>query len=239
MPLEFPNESSDYRDARNALLEREKELRREMEAVAEQRRALPVGGEVPTDYVFATENGDKKLSELFANGHDSLAIYSMMFPRHPGDDRAGAPGDGLIANLPLEQQPCPSCTALIDTMNGANRHIPQRTTLIVSTRAPIEHTLAWKKERGWDHLTLVSAKDNDFSRDYHAQSDEGASLPMMNVFVKDADGTVRHTWGSELGYEDPEPGQDPRALGPLESLWNTLDLIPEGRGDWNEQLTYD
>src|SRR5688500_8054952 len=119
MTLKFPNESADYREVRNALLEREKELRREMEAVAEQRRALPVGGEVPEDYVFATEDGEKKLSELFANGHDSLAIYSMMFPRHPGDDRAGAPGDGLIANLPLEQQPCPSCTALIDTMNGA------------------------------------------------------------------------------------------------------------------------
>ena len=60
---------------------------------------------------------------------------------------------------------------------------------------------------------------------------------MMNVFVKDDDGTVRHTWGSELGYEDAEPGQDPRALGPLESLWNTLDLIPEGRGRLGEQLT--
>ncbi len=237
MSLNFPNESSEYRDARNALLEREKELRRQMEALAEQRRALPLGGEVPEDYVFVSETGDEvRLSEMFGDGQDTVVIYSMMFPRHSGDDRPGADG-GTIGSLPLEQQPCPSCTALLDGLNGSNRHIPQRTRFVVATRAPVEHMVAWKSERGWDHLSLLSAKDSNYSRDYYAVSDDGASLPMMNVFHR-VDGKIHHTWGSELGYEDAEPGQDPRALGPLESLWNMLDLIPEGRGDWNEQLRY-
>ena len=42
----FPNESSEYRRARNALLAEEIELRRHIERVAAQRRALPPGGAV-------------------------------------------------------------------------------------------------------------------------------------------------------------------------------------------------
>jgi predicted dithiol-disulfide oxidoreductase (DUF899 family) len=52
MSVNFPNETQDYRSARAALLQREVALRREMEAVAAQLRALPPGGEVPEDYVF-------------------------------------------------------------------------------------------------------------------------------------------------------------------------------------------
>ena len=50
--LHYPNESVDYRAARNALLDAEIALRREIERVAAMRRALPPGGAVPTDYVF-------------------------------------------------------------------------------------------------------------------------------------------------------------------------------------------
>jgi len=49
----FPNETPEYRDARDALLREEVELRRKLEAVAARRRALPLGGEVPEDYVFS------------------------------------------------------------------------------------------------------------------------------------------------------------------------------------------
>jgi predicted dithiol-disulfide oxidoreductase (DUF899 family) len=48
----FPNESNQYRQARDALLAEEIELRRHIERVAEQRRALPPGGEVTKDYRF-------------------------------------------------------------------------------------------------------------------------------------------------------------------------------------------
>ena len=100
MAIAFPGESAEYRAARNRLLEQEIELRRAMEAVAAARRRLPPGGVVPQDYVFHGQGPDGgpaevRLSELFAPGKDSLVIYSMMFPRAPGDDRPGprpAPG---------------------------------------------------------------------------------------------------------------------------------------------------
>ena len=88
MELRYPGESAEYRAARDELLAREIELRRQMEAVAEMRRELPSGGEVPEDYVFRGEGpdggaADVRLSDLFAPGKDSLVIYSFMFPRDP------------------------------------------------------------------------------------------------------------------------------------------------------------
>jgi predicted dithiol-disulfide oxidoreductase (DUF899 family) len=50
--IRFPGESREYREARSRLLAAEIELRRMIERVAMQRRALPPGGAVPEDYVF-------------------------------------------------------------------------------------------------------------------------------------------------------------------------------------------
>ena len=72
--VRFPNESDEYRRARDALLAEEIQLRRHLERVAEQRRALPPGGKVPKDYEFVGENGPAKFSELFGD-KQTLAIY--------------------------------------------------------------------------------------------------------------------------------------------------------------------
>lgn len=86
--VRFPGESVSYREARDQLLEVEMNLRKNLEAVAALRRKLPIGGEVPDDYVFtagAPDLNDTKtetkmrLSELFGPGKDSLIIYSFMF----------------------------------------------------------------------------------------------------------------------------------------------------------------
>ena len=63
----FPNESAEYRAARNALLIEEIKLRRQLEHVAAHRRALPPGGEIPQDYEFISETGPIRLSNLFGN----------------------------------------------------------------------------------------------------------------------------------------------------------------------------
>src|SRR6267154_6308623 len=78
--LHFPGESSEYRRARNQLLEAEDELRRLNERVAAQRRALPAGGLVAEDYVFesAADGNEVRFSEVFAPGKDTLVIYHMM-----------------------------------------------------------------------------------------------------------------------------------------------------------------
>ncbi len=104
MAITFANESVEYRAARDALLDQEIGLRRQMEAVAEARRALPPGPVVENEYVFEGLGEDGKptrirLSEMFRAGTDSLMIYHYMFPRYPSDDRAGA-ASGETARLP-------------------------------------------------------------------------------------------------------------------------------------------
>src|SRR5712672_3880611 len=74
----YPNESAEYRRARQALLIEEIELRRHIERVAELRRALPPGGEVTKKYLFEGEGGKVALSDLFGD-KETLVVYSYMF----------------------------------------------------------------------------------------------------------------------------------------------------------------
>ena len=242
MTIRFPGESAEYRAARDRLLEREIELRRAMEEVAVLRRRLPPGGPVPEDYVFEGQGSDGdpaevRLSELFAPGRDSLLIYSMMFPRDPGDERVG-PAAGETALLPLAEGPCPSCVALLDQLDGAAEHFSQHANFAVVAKTPLPRLLTFAEERGWQRLRLVSSAANTYNRDYHGETAEGWQRPMLNVFHRDGD-TIRHFWASELLYAPSDPGEDPRHVGPLEPLWNMFDLTPEGRPtDWDEQMRY-
>ena len=112
----FPNETADYRKIRNALLAEEIDLRRNIERVAELRRKLPLGGKIPEDYAFQSENGPVRLSDLFG-GKQTLAVYSMMF----GPQRASA---------------CPMCTAMLTSWDGTARNVPRASRPSLSPPAP-------------------------------------------------------------------------------------------------------
>ena len=214
--VRFPNESVDYRHARDALLAEEIELRRHIERVAEQRRALPPGGAVPRNYAFVGENGPSDFSELFGD-KQTLAVYSYMY----GPKRA---------------QPCPMCTSLMSAWDGESLDVEQRIALVMVARSPIERLLAVKKERGWQHLRLYSDGAGDFTRDYVSADD--ADIPAFNVFTR-RDGGIRHFWSGEMGGSTADPGQDPRGAPDLMPLWTILDNTPEGRGtDWYPKLEY-
>jgi predicted dithiol-disulfide oxidoreductase (DUF899 family) len=237
MSVAFPNESPEYRAARDRLLARESELRRAMEDVAAARRALPPGGAIPEDYVFEGAEGSVRMSELFTPGSDALVVYSMMFPRDAHDDSPG-PTSGRTAELPLAEGPCPSCTALLDQLDGAAEHVGQHLSFVVVAKTSADRLLTWGRERGWRRLRLLSCAGNTYNRDYGGEADDGQQKPMLNVFERDG-GTVRHFWGSELFYAPAEPGQDPRHVGTLEPVWNMLDLTRAGRApDWYEQIIY-
>lgn len=240
--VSFPNESPGYRTARDRLLKSEIELRRLTEAVAEERRRLPEGGLVREDYVFEGIGPDGefkqvKLSELFAPDTDTLVVYNMMFPRYKSDDRA-KPATGALSALPIEETPCPSCTALLDQLNPAT--LPFEAAgfnFAVIGKTTIDRLEALATERGWKNLCMLSSAKNSFNRDYHAEDEEGQQAPLMSVFRKTADG-IRHFWSSELMFAEREPGQDPRANGTVEPLWNLMDLTPGGRPDFDEQMQY-
>ena len=242
MELDFPGETAEYRIARNQLLEQEIALRRQMEAVAAARRALPPGGLIPQDYVFAGIGADGtrtkvNLSDLFGEGRNSLIVYHMMFPRHRNDERPKA-ARGPTANLPREEGPCPSCVSLLDQLDGMAPHLAQTVNFVVVAKAPIDRLAAFARDRGWRHLRLLSSSSNRFKNDYGAEDADGQQQPMCNVFQRTPEG-IRHFWSSEMLYAPTDPGQDPRHMGTVEPLWTMMDFTPEGRPDWDEQLQYD
>ena len=216
-PVRFPNESAQYRAARTALLQEEYELRRHLERVAAQRRALPAGGEVTGDYRFQGEEGPVSFADLFGD-KPTLGAYSFMFG-------------------PQRERPCPMCTNLLNSVAGVAADLDQRMSFVVIARSPIEKLVAFKKERGWTNLRLYADLNDAYSRDYHGLLPDGSEIPSLNVFTR-RDGTIRHFWSGEMTQGDP--GQDPRGAPDLPPLWNVLDMTPEGRGgDWYPSLSYD
>ena len=217
-PIRFPNESPEYRRARTALLAEEIELRRHIERVAAQRRALPPGGEVPTNYRFDGPDGPVTFAELFGD-KDTLAVYNYMF----GPQRA---------------RPCPMCTSLLSSWDGEIPDITQRIAVAVIARSPIARLLAVKAERGWRHLPLFADTDETFSRDYLALTPDGGDAANLQIFSRRG-GKIRHFWSGEMDFDSADPGQDPRGAPDLMPLWTILDCTPEGRDpDWYPSLEY-
>jgi predicted dithiol-disulfide oxidoreductase (DUF899 family) len=218
----YPNESAEYRRAREALLTEEIELRRHIERVAEQRRKLPPGGEVKKNYTFEGEKGPASFADLFGD-KNTLVVYNYMFG-------------------PQRERPCPMCTSLLSAWDGEVPDIQQRVALAVVARSPIERLLAFKRERGWHYLPLFSDLSGQFSRDYHALTKDGGDDAAFNVFTKRREAnsyTIRHFWGGEMNGASADPGQDPRGAPDLMPLWTILDVTPEGRGtDWYPKLNY-
>ncbi len=220
----FPGESDDYRTARDSLLTAELALRRQIEAVAAQRRALPPGGPLKEDYVFTALSGggaasQVRFSELFEAGKESLFLYSFMF----------APGD---------ETPCPACTSLLDGLNGSAPHIRARINFAVVGKAPLPRLLDWAEGRGWNNLRLLSSEDNSYNADYFGETGDGGQIPAINIFHKGADG-IRHRYNSELLYAPWEDGQHGRHADMLWPIWNAFDMTPEGRGsDWFPRFSY-
>jgi predicted dithiol-disulfide oxidoreductase (DUF899 family) len=212
----FPDESPEYRQARNELLAEEVELRRHIERVAALRRGLPPGGEIPEDYMFEGHNGTVRLSQLFGD-KDSLVIYSMMFG-------------------PRREKACPMCTAMLTSWEGTARNLRERVALAVTARSPIARLLDFKNERGWKNLQLYSDVRGDYTRAY-VSADDG-DVPGLTIFTR-SNSTVRHFWSGEISGEMADPGQDPRGAPDLDPLWTILDLTPAGRGTtWYPKLDY-
>ena len=211
----YPGDSADYRRARTALLAQEIELRRHIERVAEQRRAMPLGG-AARDYTFRDENDAVlTLAELFGE-HDTLVSYTWMFgPRRP--------------------RPCPMCTNFLDAFDKPSLNITQRVSFVVLGRSPVARQLAFARERGWQHLKFFQAIGDDFPHDYRALGPNDEEWPALDVLVR-REGRVHHFWAGEMGGTE-DPGQDPRGAPDPTPLWNILDLTPGGRGtDWYPKL---
>jgi len=206
--LRYPNETEQYRKARQALLEEERRLVEKVKSVAEKRRALPLGGKLKEDYIFSgasneTLGKDIRFSDLFGD-KNTLLLYSFMY------------GDSW-------DKPCPSCTSLVDGFDRVANSVGQNAALAVVAKASPKKLNAWAGERGWADIQLISAESNSYLTDYQCQtkeSDDGLQ-PVMHVFTKN-DGGIYHFWGSELQGNHVDT---------VWIYWNMMDMTPEGRPD--------
>ena len=202
--LRYPNESREYREARDALFKEEQELVDKVKAVAARRRTLPLGGELKEDYIFQWANEGKvgkrvKFSELFGD-MKTLLLYSFMFG-------------------PNWDHPCPSCTSLVDGFDRAAISVTADAAFAVVAKAPAQQLAAWAKSRGWSRIQLVSAEKTGYLRDYLGQRDDSDAslLPIMNVFTKPG-GAIHHFWASELNSNFVDT---------IWAYWNLMDLTPD------------
>jgi predicted dithiol-disulfide oxidoreductase (DUF899 family) len=205
--LRYPNESREYRNARDSLLKDEQELVDKVRSVAERRRNLPPGGQLKEDYVFQWANDGKvgksvKFSDLFA-GKNTLLLYSFMYG-------------------PSWDNPCPSCTSLVDGFDRSWYQVTRDASFVAIAKAPAERINAWAKQRGWSQIALVSGSESAYQADYKCQGDsDDMQLPVMHVFRKQ-DGKIFHFWGTESSENH---------LDTVWPYWNLMDFTPEGRPD--------
>lgn len=208
----------EWRQARQALLVKEKELTRQRDELARQRRQLP-WVEVDKSYVFDAPEGKKSLADLFA-GKSQLLVYHFMFG-------------------PEWEEGCPSCSLVSDHIDGANWHLPQRDVrLLAVSRAPLAKLQRFKQRMGW-RFEWVSSFGNDFNFDFGvsfpkedvakgqvnynygvAPAYGTEDHPGLSAFYKDAAGTVFHTYSTYA-----------RGLDTLVGAYNLLDLAPKGRAE--------
>ncbi len=136
----------EWRAARLALLEQEKELTKRSDELARQRAALP-WVPVDKDYTFATEAGDATLDGLFS-GRSQLIVYHLMF----GPDWT---------------EGCPSCSAIADGFEGIRAHLEDHdVSLVAISRAPLDRLLAYRDRMGWT-FPWASSLGSDFNYDFH------------------------------------------------------------------------
>jgi predicted dithiol-disulfide oxidoreductase (DUF899 family) len=208
--------------ARKHHLDKEKEFTRLRDQVSAERRNLP-WVQVDKPYVFDGPNGKESLADLF-DGRSQLIVYHFML------------GPGW-------KEGCPSCSFLVDHIDGALAHLAARdVTFVVVSRAPLTEIRPFQQRMGW-RFKWVSSHSSDFNYDFHATTDEAVApveynyrdkatleqlghtyhvkgeQPGASVFLRDGD-RVYHTY-STYG----------RGLDLLVGAYNYLDLVPKGRDE--------
>ena len=197
---------AEWRAARDALLKKEKELTRARDALAAERRRLPMT-RVEKDYVFEAPEGKVRLLDLF-DGRPQLLLYHFMFA--PGVN--GWPAAG-----------CPGCSNYLDNIGQFTRvHLAARdVSFAVVSLAPMANIGAYRKRMQWPG-PWVSSAANTFNTDFGLTTPEGENHG-LSVFLRDGEAIFRTYFTSARGMETAG------------NIWNMLDLAPFGRQEeWED-----
>ncbi|MDX6526724.1 MAG: hypothetical protein QOI43_2235 [Gaiellales bacterium] len=155
---------AEWQDARAAQLVKEKAATRALDALAAERRRLPMV-RIDKDYVFEGLDGDVRLADIF-EGRRQLLIYHFMF----------GPG---------EQEPCAGCSSFTDNVGNLSHLHARDTTYALMSRAPLDELLEYEQRMGWD-LPWYSSFGNDFNRDFGLTTDAGETFG-LHAYLRDGD----------------------------------------------------
>ncbi|MEU8211418.1 DUF899 domain-containing protein [Micromonospora sp. NPDC049044] len=171
LPLVVPTE--DWQAALDTLRVREKELTRQLDAVAAARRRLPMTL-IERDYVFEGPDGPARLVDLF-EGRRQLVVYTFMW--HGADDV------------------CSGCSMFADNI-GHLAHLNARdVTLALASHGPLADLMAFRRRMGWA-VPWYSSLNNSFNADMGAG--DGFAL---NVFLRDDERIFRTYSTTARGVE--------------------------------------
>ena len=211
--------------ARKDLLAQEKQATRAKDTVDAARRALPMT-EVTKDYTFTGQGGQVSLADLF-DGRRQLITYHFMW-RH---EQSGFPG---------EDQGCPTCSFLVDSIGDLSHLHACDTTLVLVSRAPYASIERFQERMGWQ-VPWYSSAGSDFNYDFHVSFDEG-KLPLEHNYM-DSETLARKAPYIRSGTDGPgvsvflRDGDRvfctysayQRGLDSLLGTYRWLDLTPLGR----------
>jgi predicted dithiol-disulfide oxidoreductase (DUF899 family) len=201
-PLPRIVSQSEWQSARDRLFVKEKEVTRTLDALAAERRRLPMV-RIEKAYRFEGPGGGVSLLDLF-EGRRQLLLYHFMFG-------------------PTREVGCPGCSLLVDQF-GHPAHLHARdTSLALVSRAPLPKIEAYRRRMGWT-LPWVSSFGSDFNADFGVgprepkpQESQDGENPGLSVLLRDGGDVYRTYFTNGRGTEQ------------LGNLWTLLDLTPYGR----------
>jgi len=174
--------SSEWKAASENLLIKEKAATRARDALAAERRRMPMV-RMDKEYVFEGSNGRVGLLDLF-EGRRQLILYHFMFaPSVEGWPMAG----------------CPGCSFFVDQIGHLSHLHARETSLALVSRAPLSNILEYQKRMGWV-VPWFSSSESDFNDDFGVTTDTGETFG-LSVFFHDGDDVFRTYFTSERGIE--------------------------------------
>jgi predicted dithiol-disulfide oxidoreductase (DUF899 family) len=173
---------AEWEAARQALLAKEKEATRARDALAAERRRLPIV-RIDKDYVFEGPEGKATLLDLF-EGRRQLILYHFMF----APDVHGWPTAG-----------CDGCSMFVDQVGHLAHFHARDTSFVLVSRAPLENIEPFKERMGW-RIPWYSSAGSDFNRDFGVTTDRGETFG-LSVFLRDGDDVYRTYFTNRRGVE--------------------------------------
>ena len=128
----------------------------------------------------------------------------------------------------LQEHACPMCAMWIDGFDAVHSHVAEHADFVVVAAAEPAALSALASERGWSTIPLYSADESTFKFDLGSEDAKGQQSPTVSVFARSG-GDVVHVYS---GRPDLSEDMTQRGIDQLSPVWNLLDLLPTGRGEW-------